>query len=164
MQHYTFSNRLAASGSDLKALCVCLYVNILTHVCFPCAKSLSVNARGKANISMIHFVVLHFLFIHPSIHPRKRLHPRAVIPFPSYQFLFLSLLSNAGLAEACTGSKTQLSTILPWQKQKEGRKEAVHAVIHCSAAYALYSLHATLLPSLNHSLVHTVAVRNWAAT
>lgn len=68
-QHYTFSNRRTPSGSDLGAVCVCLYVNTLTHVHFPCAKPLSVTERGRANISMICFAEQHFLFIHT---PKKQ--------------------------------------------------------------------------------------------
>lgn len=63
-QHYTFSNRHAPSGSDLEAVCVCLWINMLTHVHSPYAKPLSVTERGRANISMIHFAEQRFLFIH----------------------------------------------------------------------------------------------------
>lgn len=42
------------------------------------------------------------------------------------------------------------------------RKEAVRAAIHYSVAYALYSLHTTLLPSPNPSSDHTTAI--WKET
>lgn len=65
---------------------------------------------------MIRFAEQRFLFIHT---PKKQGALQSSYVLSQLSVLF-SILTSARFTEASTDSKTQLSMILLWQKQKEG--------------------------------------------